>query len=248
LNKQAFAPLAFVLICLISIVAAAPASAQLTETDFEGTGEPNAEYEDAVSGKRLQTDVLYVRPGVDFRADQQVEVDVPEPVQEVDPGITTSRWFWGIIFAIILGVVIAIVISQGGAIGVSFGAKADETRRRPDEAPAEPDPYDALNRQPMDQFLQSLKVMKDRRMALILLVSRALERAADSNNVRLGRAQTARDVIRILPRSWQHLQVLRGLVRQAEVVHFGGRDVSEDQWQECFDAAMPIFDAGRAAA
>ena len=78
-------------------------------------------------------------------------------------------------------------------------------------------------------------------MALILLVSRALERAADQNQVRLGRAQTARDVVRVLPRGWPHLGALRGLVREAEIVHFGGRDISDEKWEECLAAAQPIF-------
>ena len=96
-------------------------------------------------------------------------------------------------------------------------------------------------------LLASLREMADRRQALILLVSRALERSADINQVRLGRAQTARDVLRILPRNWTHIAALRGLVREAEVVHFGGRDLSEERWQECFQAAEPIFRRGRTA-
>ncbi len=237
-----------VLAYVLFLSAAPSAWAQLTEADLEPTGTANTAYEDAASGGRLQTEIIYLKPSAEFSPDQKVEIEVPETPEEQSTSNTTMRWFWGIVFAVILAVVIFIIVTQGGAIGVSFGAQADETRRRPEAEPAAPDPFDALNRQPLDQFLQSLKVMKDRRMALILLVSRALERAADSNNVRLGRAQTARDVLRILPRGWQHLPVMRNLVREAEVVHFGGRDLPEDRWQECFESAKPIFQGGRAAA
>lgn len=89
--------------------------------------------------------------------------------------------------------------------------------------------------------------MEDRRKALILLTGHALERAANMNDLRIARSQTARDVLRILPRQWPHRDAVRTLVREAEIVHFGGRDIAEETWQACLTAARPIF-SGRGAA
>ena len=78
-------------------------------------------------------------------------------------------------------------------------------------------------------------------------ISSALERAAEANGLRLGRAQTARDVLRVLPRGWPHLDALRRLVREAEIVRFGGRDLAEEHWRACLESARPLFAAGRPA-
>ena len=233
----------------LPLVCAGGANAQLTERDFEQTGEPNETYLEATKGHRLQTEVVYLKPDAGFKPDENVRIVVPESPEERAQGSATgTRWTLGIILGLLLAFVLWVVITQGGAIGVSFGSNTARDGRRgaDDERPTD-DELEAINRQPLDQFLASLRNMADRRQALILLVSRALERAADTNNVRLGRAQTARDVVRLLPRNWTHFGAMRGLVREAEIVHFGGRDLSEEKWQECFAAAEPIFQRGRAA-
>ena len=229
------------------VLSAGVARAELTEADLEPTGQANEAYTDAASGGGLQTEIIYLRPSSDFDPDESVEIKVPETPQQARQSSNAARWTWGLILGAILVMVIVVIVTQGGAVGVSFRGTTDEKRSRPDE-PAEPDPFEAINRQPLDQFLTSLSGMADRRQALILLVSRALERAADANQVRLGRAQTARDVLRILPRQWSHSDTMRRLVREAEIAHFGGRAVTEDLWQDCLSAAQPIFRTGRAAA
>lgn len=218
---------------------ALPAAAQLTQDDVEPTGTPNAAYQDSI--KSAQTEVIYLRPTAEFRPDESITIEVPETVEEQRMSETSARWFWGLIFGAILAFVLFILVTQGGAIGVSFGQTGDGRldRGAPDEA--EPDPFAALNEQPLDQFLASLRAMADRRLALILLVGRTLERAADLNELRLARAQTARDVVRMLPRDWHHFEALRNLVRQVEIVHFGGRDLAEDSWEDCYNAAQPIL-------
>ena len=233
---------------VLPLIWAGGATAQFTERDFEQTGEPNETYLDATSGQGLQTEILYLKPDAGFKPDENVRIEVPKAPEEQRASVSSIRWTWGIILGIVLAFILWVIVTQGGAIGVSFGStsKRDGRRGEEDEGPTD-DELEAINRQPLDQFLASLLAMKDRRQALILLVSRALERAADTNNVRLGRAQTARDVVRLLPRNWTHFGTIRGLVREAEIVHFGGRDLSEEKWEECFAAAKPIFQRGRAA-
>ena len=232
----------------LMLVAKSDAQQVTLQLEIEETGEVNEAYLDSVSGKGLQTDIVYLKPHARYKPDESAPIKVPERPEDRQSSASSNRLTWGIVFGAIVAIVLWIVVTQGGAIGVSFGSTSGREARR-DGAPDGPtdDELEAINRQPLDQFLVSLRDMADRRQALILLVSRALERSADANKVRLGRAQTARDVLRILPRNWTHLQALRDLVREAEVVHFGGRDLSEERWQECYASAEPIFRRGRFA-
>jgi uncharacterized integral membrane protein len=222
-----------------------PSSASaLTEADLEPVGERDENYLRTLSGSRTNADVTYLRPSADFKPDEAVRIDVPERADEQRDDMA-SRWVIGLIFGAFLVVVLLILWRYGNTISVSFNAPT-QGRRETNEAGLSVETSEIAG-QPMDQFLESLRAMKDRREALILLVSRALERAAEANDVRLGRAQTARDVVRVLPKSWSQIGTLRRLVREVEVVHFGGRDLTEDTWEECLRAALPIFREGHAA-
>ncbi len=219
----------------------------LTEADVEPTIGPNEEYEQSIRGERVDSEIIYLRPSAPFEPDGDIHIDVPEPEIESD-GSTwgTERWFWVTFFGILLAVLLFVIFKNSGAVSVSFKA-TNEKGRRTSDSPTEGIALGALPNQQIDSFLDRLKAMSDRREALILLVSRALELAAETNKIRLGRAQTARDVLRVLPKSWTHLAVMRRLVREAEIVHFGGRDVSEERWDDCLAAAKPIFAGGHAA-
>ena len=240
---------ALALCCLIVI--ATDAGAAITEDDIVDPGEINQDYRDAIRGRGLQADIVYLRPETDFRPEETerlVVIPEPEEEREREVSVTTSRWVWGLTFGALLLGLIALFVIYGGNIAVSFSSQPTDGRRDEDEETLEIDPERAaLMAQPLDSFLESLRRMADRREALILLVSRALERAATLNDLRLGRSQTARDVLRILPRSWSHIGNMRRLVREVEIVHFGGRDLPEEIWEECLDAARPIFgERGRA--
>lgn len=223
----------------------APISASaLTEADLEPVGGRNDGYLDTLSGTRTNPDVTYLRPSADFKPDEAVRIDVPEPVEE-QRDQSVNRWAIGLIFGGFLAVVLLILWRYGNTISVSFNA-ASKGKRSESDGTISAEAAEIAG-QPLDQFLASVRKMKDRREALILLVSRTLERAAETNGVRLGRAQTARDVVRVLPKSWSQLGLLRRLVREAEIVHFGGRDLDEDKWEECLEAALLIFRGGKAA-
>lgn len=223
----------------LSISIFAPASAEITEDDLESTGTPNSAYTDAIWGRNIQSEIVYIRPEVDFQADAKVKIKVPDPEQERELPVLSYRFILGVILVIILAVIVYVFIMNSNAVGVSF-RKTGEARRSDAERAADGSTTD-VSAQPLEQFLAGLAAMADKREALILLVSRALERAADLNGLRLARAQTARDVLRVLPSEWVHMKALRGLVREAEIVHFGGRDLTPEKWEECFSTAKPIF-------
>ncbi|MEM1297795.1 MAG: DUF4129 domain-containing protein [Pseudomonadota bacterium] len=235
--------------CIIALMAcvlclSGPVSAEITEEDLEPTGAPNSAYTDAVWGRNIQSKIVYIRPEVDFKADKQVKIKVPDPEEEERTPIFSNRFIIGVFLAFVLAVILYVFIVNSNAVGVSF-RKTGEARRSDGCRDEGASPED-ISSQPLDAFLAGLAAMADKREALILLVSRALERAADLNGLRLARAQTARDVLRVLPSEWAHMKALRGLVREAEIVHFGGRDLSPEKWDECFSAAQPIFRGGTA--
>ena len=204
--------------------------------DIEPAGAPNAAYLEAARWQGLQTGIVYLKPGAPL---PEGAVAVPEAPDV--PDADAERRSWTIIAGAVLLAVLAFAAWYGRGITASFGSARDPVRRGAGPT-AEAAPARDL---PPDAFLASLAAMPDRRRALILLVARALERGAEANGLRLGRAQTARDVLRALPGRWPHLAALRQLVAEAEIVHFGGRDLPEGRWQTCLDRARPLFGAGQ---
>ena len=151
----------------------------------------------------------------------------------------------GIVVGLIVVAILVVFVMFGNRINVSFG-KTTEERRASREARAAR--MDRLTEDlPVEGLLGRLASMDDRRRALILLTGHSLERAAEMNGLRIARAQTARDVLRSLPRQWHHMDAIRRLVREAEIVHFGGRDVSEETWTDCLATARPFFGPGATA-
>jgi hypothetical protein len=227
------------LLLALCLSAAGPASGatKIRLGDVEPTGAPNAAYLDAAGWRGLQTEIVYLRP----------DAPLPEGAVAVTnaPGVAdtrTERRNWAIAAGVVLMLVLAFVAWYGRGVSIAFGAPRDPLRRgskwQTDARPVREVSTDAL--------LAELAAMPDRRQALITMVTRALERAAQANGLRLGRAQTARDVLRVLPPRWPHFDSLRWLISEAELVHYGGRDLAEERWRACLDQARPLFAAEKA--
>jgi hypothetical protein len=221
----------------LGIAGPAGAAAGIDPASVEATGVPNAAYLDAARWRGLQTEIVYLRPGA---ALPDGEVAVPEAPGVPDP--EAERRIWAITAAMVLLLALAFAAWHGRGISASFGSARDPLRRGA-APPGEKVPVPDL---PAAAFLAGLAAMPDRRRALILLAASAIEQAAVANGLRLGRSQTARDVLRVLPRRWPHLDTLRRLVSEAEIVHFGGRDLAEERWRACLEQARPLFATGRA--
>lgn len=214
-----------------------PAAAQLSPDQIEETGPRDPAVTDSLRWERISDDMVYLDPNAPFEPDMDARIAIPEPPKTRDEEVEEARWTTGLIFGLILAIVIALFIWQGARISVGFNRTDDKRRREgTDDGPSSS--WDDL---PEDGFLERLARMADRRAALILLTSRALERAAEANGINLSRAQTAREVVRTIPRDWRHRDGLNRLVRETEVVHFGGRDLPEARWQDCLALARPIF-------
>lgn len=97
-----------------------------------------------------------------------------------------------------------------------------------------------------ESYLSSaqLLALDDPRAGLRALLLQSLRRAADQNNIALRRSLTARDVLALVPGSWPSRGQLVQLVGTAEVVLFGGNDISRDQFATAVRNAEPLLGEG----
>ncbi len=92
---------------------------------------------------------------------------------------------------------------------------------------------------------QDLAKINDPREGLHALLVQSLVRAAKQNNIALRRSLTTRDVLRRVPSSWNQRSVLQTLVTHAELVLFGGRAITSQDYANALQLARPIFAKGR---
>ena len=94
--------------------------------------------------------------------------------------------------------------------------------------------------------LQAILRMTDRREALVALSQFLLNRVVAAQGVLLQRSWTARDAMRRVPRDFDHRAALYDLVLASERVHFGGRDVTEEEFRAHLDRLRPLYSGGAA--
>ncbi|WP_264212309.1 hypothetical protein [Leisingera thetidis] len=94
-------------------------------------------------------------------------------------------------------------------------------------------------------LLAQLRGMRDRRAALVRLLRHALLAAAHSSGTRFARADTEREAFARLPSGWQHHDALAAILKQAELAHYGGREVTDAAFAETLDKGRAILAAGR---
>ncbi len=143
-------------------------------------------------------------------------------------------------FLIAIGVIVGvgtILYLFGGQMGLSIGSAISNPERDGDGRSMPATAFGA----DLPQRLQDILAIKDRRAALMALAQYALARVVTANGLRLQRSWTVRDALRRLPGSQSHLAQLRVLVLAAERVHFGGRDVSEDEFNAHVSATRPLL-------
>lgn len=87
----------------------------------------------------------------------------------------------------------------------------------------------------------SIRAMADRRAAMVVLLRTSLMQAATNSGTRFARSDTEREALRRLPQTIMGRSVLGDLLREAELAHYGGRDVSEATLQLCIDRARAVF-------
>ena len=215
-----------------------PAFGQIRELAFEDT-ESAAAYRRAIRFSGVKNRAFYI---------DEVTGDIPmdaapriQPRVEAPPSPVPDRTIPYIIVVGVFGLIGFLLWRFGGQSQITLrNSQAVSAGRVPAVGPAQ-----AGADQNIGDFLKSLAAMPDRRAALILLVGRVLRRAAETNGLRLKRSETARDILRRLPRDWALFDPTRNLVVAEELVHFGGRGVSDGQLDAYIAIARPILN-GRA--
>ena len=81
--------------------------------------------------------------------------------------------------------------------------------------------------------------------ALHILLVNSLAKAADANRIPLRRSLTAREVFNKVPQRWAHRGFLGKLIRRAEPVLFGGRDIAAEEVKELSREAKALFSGVR---
>ena len=198
------------------------------------------QYRDEVTGQGVQTDATYAA-----KLDGKLRNDgrfVPpkksaEPYDYTAPSLSGS---FGIllVFAVLLAAV-ALWLRFGG--GGALLAKGPGDIAQKPVAPqgwALPDPG-AL---PVGgDIFAVIRAMTDRRAAMVLLLRTSLMQAATSSGTRFARSDTEREALRRLPPTLPGRSVLGDLLREAELAHYGGREVTEDTLHRSIDRARALF-------
>ncbi|MSU88107.1 DUF4129 domain-containing protein [Rhodobacteraceae bacterium 2CG4] len=207
--------------------------------------ETNPAYERRVLLNRLQTDLVYVD-----RLRGEIPLDAapaPPDARAAEPASDRSgvlRLTTRLALLLLVGLAAVALFRRRGWLAERFGPLPQGRRARRTAAPARPDAAPAEGA----ALLARLRAMTDRRAALVALLSATLDAAAEQNGLRLGRSETARELLRRLPRDWPHLPALRTLVMTEELVQFGGRPLPGPTFHACLGAAAPILTPAQGAA
>lgn len=96
-------------------------------------------------------------------------------------------------------------------------------------------------------LLDQIAAMPDRRAAMVRLLHHCLLFAGDDSDTQFARADTEREAFRRLPESWRFRQPLAGLLRAAELAHYGGREVDERSFAEALETGRRLLSERRPA-
>lgn len=215
--------------------AAQEGPAQITPFDLPRTPTPTP----MVEVRPLQQDIIYID-----QLTGEIPMDgallppppeVPE-VPDLGEGLRASELVTRLVLAAMLAAMLWALWRNREAIAerLTGAPRSAKSKPRKTSAPAQPIRDDT-------GLLAELRRMKDRRAALVLLLQAVLRAAAQQNGLRLGRSETARELLRRLPNGWEHLDPARNLVMTEELVQFGGRPLPDPLFEACLTQAAPIL-------
>jgi hypothetical protein len=217
----------FSIVCFLLILSGTllPSHAQEAVQEPLEIGDSGNEYLRAIRLRGIDTDVTYFDPSAPAPKLDTAQ-EPPKPAADKPQVTFEDRWIPGLIVGGVLLVVAYLFLRFGGRLTVSLGRDADNPDSTRPKIRGQA-PVWAEKLAPLDEILR----MEDRRRALVLLTQKVLATAIAANGILMQRSWTARDALRQLPES-QARDLLRKLVTMAERVQFGGRDVSEDEFND----------------
>lgn len=197
---------------------------------------PNAAYLEAIRGLDLQAEIIYLPPNEPLDLAEPLAAQ-PKPAPPASPQIL--RWLLIAIAAAALSLLAALVLRNSSGGRAIFARPLD--RERGHGAAQPPPTAVAAAPAPGFRLLAELAALSDRRQALQRLTEYTLDRATRANGIRLGRSQTARDVLAFLSPGWRHIGALNLIVRTEEAVRFGGAPLADGVFADCLAAVRPLF-------
>ena len=190
----------------------------------------------SLSEAGLQAQIIYVEK-FDGKIDQ---ADVAKQEAEARSRLEFGSGGGGIGIAAILVLFAALI-----ALWFYFGGGAllaADTSDKPKVARQLPDGWaDTAADLSGNSSLREIAAMADRRAALVRLLRLCLLRAAEVTQTGFRRSDTEREAFRRLPDRWDGIGYLKRLLVAAELAHYGGRPVREDDFMTLIDGARGIL-------
>ena len=234
-----------VFVCSICFLVGLPflAAAQeraLDALEMRASGEA---YTKAIQFRGIDTEVVYYDPA---RAAPELETRAtpqssPENQDEGQRSISaeTMRSIALLIAALVILGVAYLFVVHGGRLPLAFSRSPEEGR--PDRTVTNSASDEAAEQG--SATLQAILSMTDRREALVTLCRSLLARTVAAQGILFQRSWTDREALRHIPGSYLHKDALQALVLASEKVHFGGRDVTEDEFRMHLAKLEPLWKA-----
>lgn len=227
-----------------------PAAAQHIALDAYETRPSGEAYAQSIRFRSIDTDVVYLDPTQPPPAleTQEAPPELETPPQPENGETSRSRFTIDEdIITLVLIVIVSLaimgigylIIIYGGRLPVSFARRPDDAEGGNGNGHLVPDDMDAS----LPSSLQAILAMSDRRQALVALCRGLLARGVAAQGILFQRSWTDRDALGRIPQNLDHRDALRALVFASEKVQFGGRDVSEEQFQDHVNTLKPLWAA-----
>ena len=214
---------------------ASPAVSQDNTTYLEPPrGEVATSYQDAMP-RAVTHDTRYVdETNIDFLTSEAA----PRPRRDLTLPTNGGSSLSVIIIALIIGGLLFVFLKYGGA-GALFQADPN-AQKKPKKKRAKAWGLTASEESAGD-ILAKIRAMASRREALILLLRHCLLQAADETDVFFLRADTEREAFSRLPNNWRRITQLKNLLHRTELVHYGGRDIADPEFETALTFGAQIL-------
>ncbi len=237
-------------VCLLILALSLASAARFQPVSAQGEGEPlpqesgrptNAEYLSQCLRNGLRCKLIYADTAKAPRSELPPDRKPFTPRQPIVDGPLAI-----VLVLVGVGAVIGLWMRFGNG-GVLLSAAPRQLKQRQGEIPESWHASANEGDERPHEFLQRISAMEDRRQALILLLRHCLLHAADATGTRLLRSDTERAVLGRLPQTMPGRHRLEGLLTEAELVHYGGRELMESQFAVLLATARDFLSVGELA-
>ncbi|MEM0949400.1 MAG: DUF4129 domain-containing protein [Pseudomonadota bacterium] len=217
------------------------AAAQNTPVEIEPSlTESGAAYDRTIRWQRLQTNVQYYDPDAPAppvtRRARTSDRDLQTRWDRLRPPTARERTVGIVLTAAIIAVIVLLVLRFGSFSALGFGGQDETTREDRESGTGSVD----ASRGPLG--FADILAIQDRAVAVHALLAAVLAKAADDLGLTLHPSWTARDILRRIPADWALDRALGDLTQVAEEAHFGGRQITEEEFNRVAQRIAPLFE------